>query len=189
MHNTLDVPANYILLQGSLHQIFGFIPAHHAYGKSNYADVRISYFIDHGQYLSFIPADIAAKAAYESFIFDRAPVNQPEIGLWRDHDFLAARFSATNNLAIGADNMQYNKNYPLTLDSVAELHEKYDDKQLLASKNITIHSKQLTGSLSGQAKNNLSISSENMVLNNSEFRANNELNLIAMNDLRLTDIA
>lgn len=191
MHNALDQSANYILLQGSLHQIFGYIPAHHAYQKSDYEDARIRYFVDYGQYLSFIPADIAEKAPYESFIYDSAthliPVNQPEIGLWRDHDFLAARFSATNNLVITADNIQFNKIYPQPLNSVAELHEKFDDKQLLVGKNITLNSKQLTGSLSAQAQNNLSISSENILLNNSELSANNELNLIAKNDIALTD--
>ncbi|HGJ5855568.1 DUF637 domain-containing protein [Arsenophonus nasoniae] len=70
---------------------------------------------------------------------------------------------------------------------MAELHEKFDDKQLLVGKNITLNSKQLTGSLSAQAQNNLLISSENIVLNNSELSANNELNLIARNDIALTD--
>lgn len=63
--------------------------------KSDHEDARIRYFVDYGQYLSFIPADIAEKAPYESFIYDSAthliPVNQPEIGLWRDHDFFSGQ--------------------------------------------------------------------------------------------------
>lgn len=43
MHNGLDKRANYVLLQGSLHQIFGYIPEHHAYEKNDYEDARIRY--------------------------------------------------------------------------------------------------------------------------------------------------
>ncbi|MFS1539877.1 MAG: hypothetical protein ACL7BU_15645 [Candidatus Phlomobacter fragariae] len=78
-----------ILLQASLYRVWGWIPAYHAYQKDDYDDVCIRYYIDHGQYLSFIPAPD------EPFTFDREiallPIKQPEIWLWRDNDFLSAR--------------------------------------------------------------------------------------------------
>ncbi|MFS1539876.1 MAG: hypothetical protein ACL7BU_15640 [Candidatus Phlomobacter fragariae] len=70
---------------------------------------------------------------------------------------------------------------------VRKLDEKYDYKHLLDGKNITLHTKQLDASLSAQANNKLFISSESIVLNNSGLSANNELNLIAKNDIGLTD--
>ncbi|MDR5611325.1 hypothetical protein, partial [Arsenophonus sp.] len=188
LQNALDEPTNYLLLQGFLHQLWGWIPAHHAYEHHYYDDVRIRYFIDHDQYLSFIPADKApdALSTFNS-VTALIPINQPEIWLWRDNDFLSARFSAGNNLVITADKIESNKIYPLALNSVRELHEKYDYEPLLAGRNITLNSQQLNASLSAQADNNLSIMSENIALNNSQLRANNELNLIAKNDIVLTD--
>ncbi|HGJ5884545.1 hypothetical protein [Arsenophonus sp.] len=50
LQNALDEPTNYLLLQGFLHQLWGWIPAHHAYEHNYYDDVRIRYFIDHDQY-------------------------------------------------------------------------------------------------------------------------------------------